>query len=75
MCKRNEESIDHLLLHCPIANELWAMIYSLFGVQWVMPKSVMDVMSCWEGRFGLHRSIQGWKAIPNCIMWNLFFDK
>ena len=31
MCKCNGESIDHLFLHCPIAMDLWAMVFSLFG--------------------------------------------
>ena len=25
MCKTSEESVNHLLLHCPIAYELWSM--------------------------------------------------
>ena len=35
MCKRCGESMDHLLLHCPIAFEMWSLC--LFGLQWVMP--------------------------------------
>jgi hypothetical protein len=38
MCKKKGESIDHLLLHCDIACELWSFMFSLFGVEWVMPK-------------------------------------
>ena len=39
--------IDHLLLHCPVAQELCWMIFSLFGVQWVMPRGVMNLLECW----------------------------
>uniref|UniRef100_A0A2N9HBH8 Reverse transcriptase zinc-binding domain-containing protein n=1 Tax=Fagus sylvatica TaxID=28930 RepID=A0A2N9HBH8_FAGSY len=46
MCKADGESVDHLLLHCPYAKELWDMIFGLFGLQWVMPKRVMDLFSC-----------------------------
>jgi hypothetical protein len=31
MCKSGE-SIDHLLLHCEVALEVWNMICQLFGV-------------------------------------------
>ena len=34
MCKRDEESVDHLLLHCPIVRELWEMVFAFFGIQW-----------------------------------------
>ena len=32
MCKCNGESVDHLMLHCPIISDLWSMIFGLFGV-------------------------------------------
>ena len=32
MCKSNGESVDHLLIHCPIATELWSMVFTLFGI-------------------------------------------
>ena len=33
LCQRNEESIDHILLHCEKARTLWVLLFSLFGVQ------------------------------------------
>ena len=33
MCKRCGESVDHLLLHCPVACELWSLVFCLFGIQ------------------------------------------
>jgi hypothetical protein len=32
MCKADGESVDHLLLHCSYAKELWDMIFALFGI-------------------------------------------
>jgi hypothetical protein len=32
MCKTDGESVNHLLLHCPYAKELWDMIFGLFGL-------------------------------------------
>lgn len=37
MGKRSVELMDHLLLHYPIAYELWTMVCCLFGLHWVMP--------------------------------------
>ena len=32
MCKRCEESVDHLLLHCPMTFEMWSLVLCLFGL-------------------------------------------
>ena len=56
MCKRNGESVDHLLIHCPIAFDLKSMVFTLFGIHWVMPKTVMELLACWQGKFGRHRN-------------------
>ena len=54
MCKRCEELMDHLLLYCPIAYELWSMVFCLFGIHWVMPYKVSEVLASWQGKFGRH---------------------
>jgi hypothetical protein len=45
MCKKNEESIDYLLLHCEVARDLWSYILILFGVEWVMPRTVLELLT------------------------------
>lgn len=69
MFKGNEETVDHLLLLCPFALELWSMVFRLFGVYWVTPKSVFNLLAAWQGCFGNHRNGIIWKAIPHCVMW------
>ena len=46
MCKCDGESVDHHLLHCLVATDLWFMVLGLFGVSWVMPKSVVELLAC-----------------------------
>ena len=36
--KSNKKTMEHLLLHCPVAMELWIHISS-FGLNWMMPKT------------------------------------
>ena len=42
-CCCNEESVDHLLISCPVAHSLWMYMLRLFGIDWVMPGSVADI--------------------------------
>jgi hypothetical protein len=49
MCKEDGESIDHLFLHCNAANELWQLVFSKFGIWWVMPYHVVDLLAYWTG--------------------------
>ena len=34
MCHCSGETVDHLLIHCSMAFELWSFIFRMFGVQW-----------------------------------------
>lgn len=68
MCKMNGESMDHLLLCCAYVHNPWSLVFCMFGVQWVMPWRVVDLLACWKGDFGGHRTIGMWEAIPACIM-------
>jgi hypothetical protein len=45
MCKRNMESVDHFL-HCNVAYALWIVLFTCFGMSWVMPKKVIDLFTC-----------------------------
>jgi hypothetical protein len=49
LCKHNGESIDHLLLHCEVAMEVWSMVFQLFGVTWVIPSRMKDYLGSWRG--------------------------
>ena len=53
MCKSNGV-VDHILLYCPIVYELWSMVFTLFGIHWAMPKTVVELLACWQGNFGHH---------------------
>ena len=46
LCCNNAESVDHLVLFCPIAHSLWMYMIRLFGIEWVMPGSVVDLLFC-----------------------------
>jgi len=75
MCKKHGESVDHLLLHCDVAWIVWSSFYRLFGVEWVMPSSVVDLLSAWGTllvRGPVHRI---WKQVHLCVLWGLWRER
>jgi hypothetical protein len=75
LCKQSGESVDHLLLHCSLARELWSMVFGLFGVSWVMPCHVLHLWAGWQVSFGDTRNMVVWRMVPHCVMWCLWRER
>ena len=71
MSKKDGETIDHLLLHWPLARELWNMEFSLIGVSWVMPRGIVKL---WAAKFNKCKSAVIWSMIPHCLMWGIWWE-
>ena len=69
LCGRDEESIHHILLHCPMVSPLWDLFFSLNGFSWAFPKSIKDALISWKGSF-FGKKI--WKFVPLCIFWTIW---
>jgi hypothetical protein len=74
LCESAEETVDHLLLHCGVANALWNSIFSMIGVSWVMPRTVREFFACWWPG-GRARSAVVWKMVPLCLMWCIWLER
>jgi hypothetical protein len=74
MYTRNEEFVDHLLLHCEVALALWNAIFSRFGLSWVMPHWVVDLFACWW-KGGHSQSVVVWKMVHSCLLWCLWREQ
>jgi hypothetical protein len=68
LCESDGESVDHLLLHCGVANALWNVIFSWFGLCWVIPGLVRELFVCWW-MGGRSRSAVVWKMVHLCLIW------
>jgi len=66
LCKRNGESVDHLLRRCDVAYAPWSAIFTRFSMYWVMPRRVIDLFACWW-TFGRPRSVVSWRMVPTCL--------
>ena len=68
MCRCSEETVDHLLLHCKRAYRLWSFTFRSFGISWVLPRLVADILFGWWNWLGKHSS-NIWNLVPLCLMW------
>ena len=44
LCCVEEETINHILIHCSKARVLWELVFALFGVNWVLPLLARDTL-------------------------------
>ena len=54
MCQHCGKTEDHLLLHCEMAYQLWRFVFITFGVSWVIPRSIPDLLVGWWNWLGKH---------------------
>ena len=62
LCENEEESIDHLLVHCQQARLLWEIILATVGMGWVFPFYVQQTLISWQGATGgkeTEKSVEG----------------
>jgi hypothetical protein len=62
--------VDHKLLRCDIAYEMWTSTFLVFGVQLVMPKGIVKLLSGWRDWFSKYSSF-AWNFAPLCLLWTL----
>ena len=74
MCCCNEEYVDNLLIFCPVAHSMWMYMLQLFGIDWVMPGSVADLLFCWYHWLGKH-NFDIWNLVLGCLMWIIWTER
>lgn len=67
LCKDEEESVVHILLFSTQTRLLQHLLFSLFGVEWVLLSSVGEVL------FGRHKRFMGKKHIKEYRIASLWF--
>jgi hypothetical protein len=53
---------------------LWGYALRAFGVQWVLPRQVVDLLFGKGDWFGKHSS-DIWNLVPLCLMWVIFGER
>lgn len=68
MCQCSVKTVDHLLLLCKIAFNMWSVIFKMIGIHWVLPWTVIALLFGWRNWFREHSS-DIWNLVPSCLMW------
>ncbi|RVW34286.1 putative ribonuclease H protein [Vitis vinifera] len=75
LCLSEEETVDHLLLHCVKTRVLWNLLFSLFGISWTLSCTVKTTLLGWNGGFVEKRRKKAWQMAPLCIFWSVWKER
>ena len=67
MREEEEETINHLLIHCKFAKMLWDLFLSIVGISWVFPQSVLHTLLAWQGAAVGKKRRKIWFVAPLCM--------
>ena len=54
---------------------LWNLVFSLFGVNWVLPLMVRDTLLGWSASFVDKKHGKTWRAAPLCLFWTVWKER
>ena len=75
LCLSEEETVDHLLLHCVKTWVLWNLLFSLFGISWTLSCTVKATLLGWNGGFVGKRRKKAWQMTPLCIFLSVWKER
>ena len=64
LCENEEETKDHLLVHCRRARLLWKIILAIVDMDWVFPFYVCKTLLSWQSARVGKKWIKVWRAVP-----------
>lgn len=67
LCRRDKESVDHLLIHCDFAKEEWYPVLENFGVSWEFPKEFKASVGAWRIQRVLRKRKVLWKSLLQAL--------
>ncbi|RVW84726.1 Transposon TX1 uncharacterized 149 kDa protein [Vitis vinifera] len=70
------ETVDHLFLHCPLTMGLWYRLFQLTKIDWVLPRSIFDMLSTNFNGFGsFKRGIALWQVAYIALLWVVWRER
>ncbi|XP_057856822.1 uncharacterized protein LOC131066134 [Cryptomeria japonica] len=75
MCKKVEESLDHLLLQCEEAQTVWSFLLGKLGWMAPLPNTILDLFSSWNipSRRSVFSSL--WLVASSLVVWEIWKER
>ena len=71
-----EETIDHLLIHCSRAKMLWNLFLAIMDYNWVFfPLTAHQSLLAWQSASVGKKRKRVWLAAPLCLFWTLWNER
>lgn len=74
MCKESREDMVHLLLNCWVAASIWGKLLRLFGIEWVMPRTMKEILFSWAHR-SRRRRCRACEVAPLSLLWTIWRER
>ena len=73
-CRKNENSLDHILIHYSAIWELWATILSVTRISWACPYMVKDLFCAWS-QLPVKKINRKLWWVPLCFCWAIWKER
>lgn len=70
-CKAEMETINHVMLLCPLVWRIWSDLVNWWEVKWATPSSVNVLLQWWSGMKFRKNELEIWKVVPLAMFWSL----
>ena len=67
LCEDDEETIDHLFIHCLRAKMLWNLFLAIVDSNWVFPLTVHQFLLAWQSANVGKKHKRVWMAALLCL--------
>ncbi|XP_026378108.1 uncharacterized protein LOC113272494 [Papaver somniferum] len=72
LCKSNEETIDHLFIHCPEMYDVWMFFMKEFHRDWVISESATNLFIEQQARGLTENGRTIWELLPFAFVWGVW---
>ena len=72
LCKNDEESVDHIMLHCPFSSMVWDKIWYFMSLDWVPHVTIQLFFLSWKAPSKNHLIIKLWDLILPFFCWGVW---